>query len=206
MTTRRLIASLMLSTVALAVAGVLAVRAFPLQANAAAPSSGGPVAIVKGGEHLLHGGLPEYPRRAIDQQVDGDVDLEVTLDDRGEVSDARVLSGPDELRKAALESVLNWHYSPAALRSSVVEGLLTHLLHLCLLRPGARTPWSGPVIGLGHSLGLISAVIAALRPDGGRQQFLRDAQESVAMTALGLAIGRKPWRPRFSLKVCPLSD
>ena len=40
--------------------------------------------------------------------------VDLTLDDRGEVSDARVLSGPDELRKGALEAVLQWHYSPAA--------------------------------------------------------------------------------------------
>lgn len=76
--------------------------------------------------------------------------------------------------------------TPAALRSSVVEGLLTHLMHLCLLRPGSRAPWYGPVIALGHSLGLISAVIAALRRDGGPQQFLRDAHETMAMTALTL--------------------
>lgn len=76
--------------------------------------------------------------------------------------------------------------SPAALRSSVVEGVLTHLMHLCLLRPGARTPWSGPVVGLGHSLGLISAVMATLRMDGGVPQFLRDTHESVAMLTLTL--------------------
>ena len=131
MTTRRLIASLTLSTAALGVAAVLAVRAFPLQAEAQAPidpAKGEAVAIVKGGENLLHAALPEYPRRAIDQKVEGDVQLEATLDDRGEVIDARVLSGPDELRKAALESVLDWHYSPAALRS--VSTQMTLRFHL----------------------------------------------------------------------------
>ena len=42
----------------------------------------------------------------------------MTLNERGEVSDARVLSGPEELRRATLESVLGWHYSPAALAST----------------------------------------------------------------------------------------
>ena len=124
MTTRRLIASLTLSTAALGLATVLAVRAFPLQAEAQTPAdqfSGDPVAIVKGGDNLLHAAMPEYPRRAIEQRVEGDVVLEVTLDDRGEIADARVLSGPDELRRAALESVLNWHYSPAALRSAPTQ-------------------------------------------------------------------------------------
>jgi len=35
--------------------------------------------------------------------------VEVKLDSSGNVSDAHVVSGPDELRRAALESVLQWH-------------------------------------------------------------------------------------------------
>jgi TonB family protein len=73
---------------------------------------------VKGGEHLLHASMPEYPRRAVEQRVEGEVTLDLTLNDRGEVSDARVLSGPEELRKPALESALGWHYSPSELRST----------------------------------------------------------------------------------------
>ena len=79
---------------------------------------------VQGGEHLLHGERPEYPRRAIEQKVEGDVQVEMTLNERGEVSDARVLSGPEELRKATLESVLQWHYSPGALASTVTQATL----------------------------------------------------------------------------------
>ncbi len=37
--------------------------------------------------------------------------VELTLGATGSVSDAHVLSGPDELRKATLESVLQWHYA-----------------------------------------------------------------------------------------------
>ena len=50
--------------------------------------------------------------------------VDLTLDDGGEVSDARVLNGPDELRKATLEAVLQWHYSPAALSSTVTQATL----------------------------------------------------------------------------------
>ena len=125
MTTRRLICSLGVSAGALALAATLAVRSFPLEAQGQPRTAGTePVEIVKGGEHLLHGELPEYPRRAIDQKVEGDVLLDLAVDDHGEVSDARVLSGPDELRKVALEAVLNWHYSPAALRSSSTQATL----------------------------------------------------------------------------------
>ena len=119
MTTRRLIVSLTASAAALALAAAVAVRAFPLEAQErAVAASDDPIQVIKGGEHLLHGERPEYPHRAIEQKVAGDVQVEMTLDERGEVSDARVLSGPEELRKATLESVLQWHYSPAALAST----------------------------------------------------------------------------------------
>ncbi len=42
----------------------------------------------------------------------GKVLLEATLNAQGEVTDARVISGPQELRNAALSSVLQWHYQP----------------------------------------------------------------------------------------------
>ncbi len=125
MTTRRLMISLGASAAALALATTLAVRSFPLQAQGQPRAAGStPVEIVKGGEHLLHGELPEYPRRAIEQKVEGDVLLDIAVDDQGEVSDARVLSGPDELRRAALSTVLGWHYSPSALRSASTQATI----------------------------------------------------------------------------------
>jgi TonB family protein len=125
MTTRRLIVSLTASAAALALAAAVAVRSFPLEAQEhAVAASGEPIQVVKGGEHLLHGDRPEYPRRAIEQKVGGDVQVEMTVDERGEVADARVLSGPEELRKATLESVLHWHYSPSALSSTTTYATL----------------------------------------------------------------------------------
>jgi TonB family protein len=129
MTTRRLMISIGASAAALALAATVAVRSFPLYAEGQARStSSKPVEIVKGGEHLLHGELPEYPRRAIDQKVEGDVLLDIAVDDQGEVSDARVLSGPDDLRKAALGAVLGWHYSPASLRSASTQATIRFTL------------------------------------------------------------------------------
>jgi hypothetical protein len=40
--------------------------------------------------------------------------VEATLDATGNVADARILSGPTEFRKATLESLLNWNFTPAA--------------------------------------------------------------------------------------------
>jgi TonB family protein len=128
MTTRRLIASATISAAALAFTSVLAVRAFPLEAQApqrlAPKPAAAPVEIAHGGEHLLHGAPPEYPHRAVEQRIEGDVVLDLTIDDRGEVSDARVVSGPEALRRAALESVLQWHFSPEKLRSTAAQAVL----------------------------------------------------------------------------------
>ena len=125
MSTRRLIASFTVSAAALAVAATFAVRSFPLEAQGkTAADTGKPIQVVSGGEHLMHGELPHYPGRAVKGKIEGDVVVEMTLNDRGEVSDARVLSGPDELRKAALEAVLQWHYSPAAMSSTSTQATL----------------------------------------------------------------------------------
>jgi TonB family protein len=125
MTTRRLIASLTVSAAALALAATVAVRSFPLEAQGrAAADTGGPVQLVQGGEYLVHGERPEYPKRAIEQRVEGDVVVDMTLNDRGEVSDARVLSGPEELRKAALEAVLSWHYSASAIAANAAQATI----------------------------------------------------------------------------------
>jgi bla regulator protein blaR1 len=125
MTTYRLIASLTTGAVVVGLAGVFAVRSFPLEAQTSATvATGDPVQAVRGADHLMQGRLPEYPGRALKQQVEGEVVLDVAVDDRGEVSDARVLTGPDELRRAALESVLQWHYAPAEVSNRSIQVVL----------------------------------------------------------------------------------
>jgi bla regulator protein blaR1 len=129
MTTRRLIASLTTSAAVLALAAGLAVRYFPLQAQGhPAAAIGEPIQILKGAEHLIHGDTPGYPRRAVEQKIQGDVVVELTLNERGEVSDARVLTGPDELRKATLEAVLTWHYASSAINSTVTHATIRFTL------------------------------------------------------------------------------
>ena len=56
----------------------------------------------------------EYPEAARAKGIEGTVVAEVTLDAGGGVSDARILTGPVELRKAALASVLDWRFAHSA--------------------------------------------------------------------------------------------
>ena len=69
---------------------------------------------VDAGATLLHRAPVHHPPDA-----NGVVTLEASLNSKGEVTDAHVLSGPDDLRKDALASVLQWHYSPGLSRVQV---------------------------------------------------------------------------------------
>src|SRR6266571_3105216 len=67
-----------------------------------------------GSSSVIHRTPVPYPEAALKQGLTGTVQVEVKLDAAGNVADARVLSGPEELRKASLESVLNWHFTSDA--------------------------------------------------------------------------------------------
>ncbi len=67
-----------------------------------------------GGAQVTERSRIEYPGSALERKVGGIVVVEATLAADGNVSDARVLSGPAELRRGVLQSVLNWRFAPAA--------------------------------------------------------------------------------------------
>jgi TonB family protein len=85
------------------------------------------VEVELGGAAVLHREPVIYPKMAAERRIEGTVVVEVTLDARGEASDARVLSGPAELRKAALKSVLNWHFMPGAAGSTRQVSIVFHV-------------------------------------------------------------------------------
>ncbi|HLG17312.1 MAG TPA: energy transducer TonB [Blastocatellia bacterium] len=58
---------------------------------------------------------PTYPLLARDARVSGQVVVEITIDERGKVMDARVISGPEELRDAALSASWLWTFRPTKL-------------------------------------------------------------------------------------------
>ena len=108
-----------LSIAGLAIGTVLVLRAallyFPARAVVHAQTTGAePIVIENGGDHLLRRGGMEYPRWVQDERVEGLVNVEVSTDGMGRVLDARVLDGPQDLRRAVLRSVLDWQYDPQA--------------------------------------------------------------------------------------------
>jgi malonyl CoA-acyl carrier protein transacylase len=75
-----------------------------------------------------------------------------------------------------------------ALNHSIVDGLCAHIYQLCLLQPaigGANGNRPAPVAAIGHSLGLIGAMVAGLRMTS-RRQYTAFCHDSIAMTALTL--------------------
>jgi TonB family protein len=91
----------------------MAVALFPISSAVhAQQTSANPIQVESGGDRLLHRAPLEYPRWVIDKQISGLVVVEISIDDRGFVADAHVVSGPQELRRAVLQSVLNWQYDP----------------------------------------------------------------------------------------------
>ena len=83
---------------------------FPL---AAAPQmvADGPGVTVDAGGTVLHRSGIVYPDAARRNRVQGVVRVEASVDSSGNVVDTRVLSGPIELRRAAQQSVLTWHFA-----------------------------------------------------------------------------------------------
>jgi TonB family protein len=85
--------------------------AFPLLAAPQMPADAPGVSVDTGGAQLMHrAGIP-YPSGAAAKHIQGTVVAQLKLDENGSVVDAAVLSGPEELRKAVLESALNWHFA-----------------------------------------------------------------------------------------------
>ena len=106
----RLTSSLAAFAAVLTLTAWLGVRSFPLQA-APQENDSANITVHSGPLPLLHRAAVQYPKSALAKHVEGTVVMELTLSETGTVTDARVLSGPEELRGAALQSVLEWHYS-----------------------------------------------------------------------------------------------
>lgn len=62
--------------------------------------------------NVLYSPSPAYPAAASAARVQGEVRLQAEVDRDGNVTDARVVSGPPLLRDAALRAVQHWRYRP----------------------------------------------------------------------------------------------
>ncbi len=112
MSKTHLFSSVAAALIILAAAAWIVTAAFPLWAAPDVVADSPGVAVDIGGAALLHRAPIVYPEAAREQGVEGTVVLQASVDARGNVTEAQVLSGPEELRNGALQSVLRWHFAP----------------------------------------------------------------------------------------------
>lgn len=76
---------------------------------------------------------PSYPQSAKDGNVQGSVQVKVSVNENGEVVSAEAMSGPDALRDAALDAAKQWQFKPTVVGSDAVkavQGILTFNFNL----------------------------------------------------------------------------
>jgi bla regulator protein blaR1 len=78
-----------------------------------------PANIRVSGARLVFSKMPDYPMSARVRNVEGTVNVEVSIARNGEVIEARVLNGPQELGLAAIKSVVTWQFEPVETRATV---------------------------------------------------------------------------------------
>jgi TonB family protein len=111
MSKKRTVSTLVASLVMVAGACWYLTGAFPLSADPQLASDAAGVSVDLMGAQLMHRAPVAYPRQAAAHNISGTVVAQVKLDADGNVSDASVLSGPDELRVSVLRSLLSWHFT-----------------------------------------------------------------------------------------------
>ena len=94
----------------LAAACLLVTATFPLAAAPQLVADEPGVSVDTGGAALMHRLPVAYPEAALAGHIEGALLVQATVDSAGNVTDASVLSGPEEMRKTVIQSVLQWHF------------------------------------------------------------------------------------------------
>jgi TonB family protein len=92
---------------------------------------------------LLKGPTVPFPEEALRKNIVGKVELSLTVDAEGHVSDAKIIGGPPELYQAALDSVKQWQFEPPAHAPAETKAYITY---------GHPKPCPGPVADIGMVL------------------------------------------------------
>jgi TonB family protein len=111
MTKRNLLFPLAAALATLPVVIGIAAWQFPLRAASQEAVDDPGIEVQLGAAKVLHRTGVSFPEEARAKHLSGTVVANVSVDDKGEVTGAQAVSGPDELRKPVVQSILNWHFS-----------------------------------------------------------------------------------------------
>lgn len=83
-------------------------------------------------DHLIHKDEPVYPQMAKIAHIQGNVVLKCIIDEQGDVSDVKAVSGHPILIQSALDAVKKWKYRPFLMndRAVSVESTVTVSFHM----------------------------------------------------------------------------
>ena len=70
---------------------------------------------------LLTHVMPQYPLTAKEAGIQGDVVIQTTVDQHGNVVNMKIVSGPMMLRQPALEALKRWKYAPSTLNGQPIS-------------------------------------------------------------------------------------
>jgi len=96
--------------------------------DASAPGFVHPASIGMMASNLISSPVPTYPPAASQARVQGEVTVRAVVDRKGNVIDARVVSGPELLRDVSLEAVQHWRYRPYMQGGKPIEVATTAIL------------------------------------------------------------------------------
>lgn len=112
MSKRKMLLSMAMSMAVTVIAGAIVVSLLPLRAPAQEQTTGA-LTRSSGLPKIIHQVRPQYPPDAKLKRIQGTVLAEVSIDERGLVTDTRIISGPNELRRAAQQAILQWQFAPS---------------------------------------------------------------------------------------------
>jgi len=133
----RLFSSYVSAAAILALAGWLTVVSFPLTGAAEVRETPRPPAQQEQNPpgYVVTRAPISYPPQALQRKIEGTVVVELSFNANGEIIDSRVLSGPEELRQAGLQTALQSRYSIDVARA--LQGLVEFKLPAVAPPPGA---------------------------------------------------------------------
>jgi protein TonB len=130
----RNIATPILSTVTVHFSLGTARQAAVQNANTDRPGGGAPLRVggdIKEPKKIVDV-RPIYPRLAQEAEVQGLIIIEATIDEGGNVVDARILRAVPMLDQAALDAVLQWKYTPPTFNGQPVSVMMTVTVNFTL--------------------------------------------------------------------------
>ena len=81
---------------------------------------------------LITAAPPQYPAIAKQNRIQGDVTIEMDIDETGNVIGEKVISGPPFLQAAAKDAVRRWKYEPATLNDKPIPYHMQVRVHFAL--------------------------------------------------------------------------